>query len=411
MAIVSSSFGFNSDNLDLNRLVRYSVSSNFLDNVNVTVGGRFYPDLYEVVWILNGVTYSSVFGGVDLSPNPVQFGGTVTGYLESYFTGSGWVPSFSIEDISVPANSITQVSLTPSTIDDTALLTALSQGNDTYQLSDFGDLARTYGGNDVIRGGAGNDFIDGGAGVDTALFSGISSRYKLVVAANSITVQDKVGNEGLDTLVNVEQTQFADRTLDTTWFTKAASVPAGQFTDLTDMYIAYFDRAPDAGGLFYWASRLKDGMSLQQIAKSFFVQPETIAAYPPGQSTTEFVTKVYDNVLGRAPDPGGLNYWINSLQTGGVSKDEFMLAIIYGARAATGSQADVQYLANKNAVGKDYAVTEGLSNVAWAKTVMGNVDSTAASVQAAFALTDGYAVAAAAPNSSELVVQLVGVVL
>jgi hypothetical protein len=41
------------------------------------------------------------------------------------------------------------------------------------------------------------------------------------------------------------------------------------------MYVAYFNRAPNAVGLDYWASRLTEGMTLQDIAKSFFAQPET----------------------------------------------------------------------------------------------------------------------------------------
>jgi hypothetical protein len=197
--------------------------------------------------------------------------------------------------------------------------------------------------------------------------------------------------------------------LDMTWFTKAALVPASQFTDLTDIYIAYFDRAPDAVGLFYWASRLSDGMTLQQIATSFFVQPETLATFPASQTTAEFVTAVYDNMLGRAPDIGGFNYWVNDLQAGNVSKDEFMLAVIYGARAATGSPVDVQYLANKNAVGQDYAVNEGLSDVDWARSVMAGVDGTFASVDAAYQLTDGFAITAGSVAGSHLVIDLIGV--
>lgn len=46
MAIVTSGFGFNSDNLDLNRLSRYAVNSNFFDNVNASIGGRVYPDIF-----------------------------------------------------------------------------------------------------------------------------------------------------------------------------------------------------------------------------------------------------------------------------------------------------------------------------------------------------------------------------
>lgn len=410
MAFISANLAFNFDNADLSRLDRFAYADSFLNDINVTINGRLYPDLYEVNWRFNNTSFSSVFGGVDLAVFPGQFiAGTATGYLESVFNGAAWTPSWGLQDVAVPANSIYQAALTPSTIDDYALVISMLAGDDTANMSPFADLIRTFGGQDSIFGGGGNDFIDGGTGRDTSIYSRSSNAYKLVVVPGSVSVQDRLGSDGTDILVDVEQVRFLDQTLDTTWFSKAAAVPPSQFADLTDMYIAYFDRAPDAVGLFYWASRLKDGMTLQEVAKSFFVQPETIAAYPPGLSTTDFVTKVYNNVLGRDPDVPGLNYWTNSLQTGGVSKDEFMLAIIYGARAATGSPADVQYLANKNSVGRDFAVAEGLSNVAWAKTVMADVDGSLASVQAAFSLTDGFAATAASPLTPDLVVQLVGI--
>src|SRR5262245_31809644 len=114
MTIVASVLAFNSDNLDLNRLARYSVRSNFLDNGDIEIEGRIYPDLYDVSWTFNNVIYESVFGGVDLSPDPIQFEGTVTGYLELYLTSfSGWITGLTIEDISIPANSIYQAALTP----------------------------------------------------------------------------------------------------------------------------------------------------------------------------------------------------------------------------------------------------------------------------------------------------------
>lgn len=295
--------------------------------------------------------------------------------------------------------------------DEAGHLGATTGENDNYHLPDVAYFLRAFGNNSGIRQGGGDDYVDGGEGMDTAHYASPSSHYKLVIDQSTITVLDRVEPDGFDTLVSVERAQFADQTLETTWFTKAASVPAAPFAVLTDMYLAYLDRAPDAVGLFYWASRFSDGMTLQEVARSFFVQPETIAAYAAGQSTTEFVAKVYDNVLGRAPDQPGLDYWIDALQTGDVTKEEFNLAIIHGARAATGSPADARYLANRDLVGKAYAMTEGLSNVAWAKTVMADVDGTAASVQAALQVIDGMATAAAAPGSPELVVQLIGVVV
>ncbi len=43
---------------------------------------------------------------------------------------------------------------------------------------------------------------------------------------------------------------------------------------VTKLYIATFNRAPDASGLCYW---LNSGFSIEEIAESFFDQPETQA--------------------------------------------------------------------------------------------------------------------------------------
>lgn len=265
------------------------------------------------------------------------------------------------------------------------------------------------GGNDVLVGGSGSDTIDGGAGINTAVYMGASKDYTIVVGPSSITVQDKVGTDGTDTLTNIQNLSFTDTTLSTTWFTEAATLPATQLEDLTEMYVAYFNRAPNAVGLDYWASRLTEGMTLQDIAKSFFAQPETVATYPPDMPVTEFVTQVYHNVLARAPDASGLNYWVQQLENGQLSKDVFMLAIIYGARAATGGAEDAQYLANKGLIGEHFALTDGLNNVEEAHAVMASFDGTPQSLIAANQLSDSYLVKASTGASSDLVVKIVGI--
>ena len=191
---------------------------------------------------------------------------------------------------------------------------------------------------------------------------------------------------------------------------KTAVLQHSQITNLVELYVASFNRAPDSVGLDYWGSRLSDGMSLKDIAKSFFVQPETVAAYPSNMPTSDFVTKVYNNVLSRGPDSGGLNYWVGELNNGHVTKDSFLLAIINGAMAPTGSAVDRQTLANKEAVGEHYAIYQGLNNsTAWSKDVMAGVTDQMASVTAANAKADGYAAIAVNPATSDLVVKLVGV--
>ena len=86
-----------------------------------------------------------------------------------------------------------------------------------------------------------------------------------------------------------------------------------------------------------------------------------------------------------------------------------MLAIIYGARAATGGAEDAQYLANKGLIGEHFALTDGLNNVEEAHAVMASFNGTPGSVIAANQLSDSYLVKANTAAGSELVVQLVGI--
>ena len=44
-------------------------------------------------------------------------------------------------------------------------------------------------------------------------------------------------------------------------------------TSVAKLYVATFDRAPDSAGLDYWVNL--SGLSLEEIATSFFDQPET----------------------------------------------------------------------------------------------------------------------------------------
>jgi hypothetical protein len=141
-------------------------------------------------------------------------------------------------------------------------------------------------------------------------------------------------------------------------------------------------------------------MTLPEIAKSFFVQPETVAAYPSSMATRTFVTTVYNNVLSRAPDTDGLNYWVREIDTGNISKDVFLLAIINGAKASTGSAIDRATLANKVTVGEYFAFDKGINNATWGIDVMDSVTSVASTVTAANALTDSYSAAIATGTSS-----------
>ena len=174
------------------------------------------------------------------------------------------------------------------------------------------------------------------------------------------------------------------------------------------LFRSTYNRAPDAVGLNYWGGRLADGMSLEDIAKSFFDQPETQASYSPNISDQAFITKLYQNTLGRAPDSEGLAYWTKELQSHHIDRGHFVLALINGAHASTGNSADAQYLLNKETVGAHFALENGLNDLPSAKSVLSGIGLNEASVHSGLALADNYLSLASQPASSQLVVQLIG---
>lgn len=144
------------------------------------------------------------------------------------------------------------------------------------------------------------------------------------------------------------------------------------------LYVAYLGRAADKAGLDYWMSELNATpatITLEQIRANFVnEQPEYANAYA-GLSRADAVTKIYNNLFGRAPDAAGQAYWT----TGGgasVSADQLLVAFINGASAA-----DAKVLTNKVLVAEVYTSAAGTAYTQDdAKAVLSGIDGTAISV-------------------------------
>ena len=135
---------------------------------------------------------------------------------------------------------------------------------------------------------------------------------------------------------------------------------------IAELYIATFDRAPDEAGLKYWVEQHQEhGMTIEQIAQSFFDQPETKAMYGDGD-VESFIDSVYEHVLDRKPDAAGKDYWKAELENGNISKDKYIIAIL---NAAKEHQEDHKHLLDKTEVGLSF-VKEGLNDKEMAKTVI-----------------------------------------
>ncbi|MFC6640140.1 DUF4214 domain-containing protein [Sulfitobacter sp. JBTF-M27] len=279
---------------------------------------------------------------------------------------------------------------------------------------------------EILTAVAGLQQINGGDGVDTVVFAGAQTHYTVSFSADGVTVTDRTeGGLGTIALDHVELIDF-DTDLEVFGgpmglgqFGGHTGLDAEAFEELIGVYIAYFNRAPDAIGLSFWATEFANGMSLEQISSLFADQDETEAAYPETSSNAYFATIVYNNVLGRIPDQEGFDFWVNTLDAGAITRDQFILAVLEGAKANPPAgasqdfidqqQADRAYLETKIDIGAYFAVHKGMSDVADAAQVMALFDGSESSISNALAAIEGDYEDAVSPDGGDFLMPLIGV--
>lgn len=109
---------------------------------------------------------------------------------------------------------------------------------------------------------------------------------------------------------------------------------ANALTTVQKLYIAYYGRAADAAGQDYWAVELdKAGGALNGIIDAFSNAEEAKALYGSGTTAVDRITVLYQNILGRAPEPAGLAYWAGEVAAGRLSLGNTALAILEGVQS------------------------------------------------------------------------------
>ncbi len=299
-----------------------------------------------------------------------------------------------------------------------------SSFNDLIEGSRYRNDLKGGDGNDTIQGFGGDDSIAGQSGVDTVVFSGEQRSYTLTLSNNFMTIEDRrVNGDGIDELSSVEILDFEidlfGNSFDLRQFGGPTTLSGPQLEGFIELYIAYFNRAPDAIGLNFWGTAFANGTTLEQMASLFVDQDETRETYPTGTSNSEFATSVYNNVLGRTPDQSGINFWVGVLDSGGVSRDQFILEVLRGAKSELKPEegqvfvdqqlADRAYLENKVDIGAYFAVHRGMSDVQNATAAMALFDGSQASTNQALAAIDSYYQDALDPVNGEFLMQVVGV--
>ena len=338
MANLFSTISYNYLNTNFyNSVVKNATYSDFLDNVNVSVGGNTYEDIAYVNFGISGYSYQSVFGGYGFTQGAdgSASGGTVTGYLELKWSAGQWSPIAGIEDFSFSLPTLYEAFTTSTASDDLAVMAEVLAGDDGLSLSEFNDVARGYSGNDVILGyggndtlfgdsgndymfgGSGSDYLDGGTGIDFAAFTGNRDSYQINRSGSSV-IDNVSSRDGEDIVANIERLIFSDGNV-------GLDVGIGQASgEAYRLYKAAFDREPDETGLGFWISQLDNGAPLQMAASGFIESAEFASLYGADPTDAMFLTKLYNNVLDRDPDQGGLNYWSQQLNNG-LTREEALI--------------------------------------------------------------------------------------
>lgn len=100
---------------------------------------------------------------------------------------------------------------------------------------------------------------------------------------------------------------------------------ANQVDPMVRLYRAFLGRAPDRSGLVFWVSRRRTGSwTLVRVADSFAGSSEFSRKY--GSLTNdEFVRLIYEDVLERPGDEGGIAFWAGQIDSGRRSRGAVMV--------------------------------------------------------------------------------------
>jgi hypothetical protein len=225
----------------------------------------------------------------------------------------------------------------------------LGAGIDTFTGNSQSNQVVAGSGDKLIDLGAGGDAIDitgssgtfdGGSGFDTAFINGSASDYSVEVVDGVLRITNNGSGETSD-LSNLEYVKFADGSV-------IINVQDDVDAAIARIYEVALDRAADASGINFWIDQSDlTGATTIALAESFLVSDEFTSdnGKPVSEmSDTEFLNIVYENAFERAPDAGGLQFWVDQL-AGGMSRGEVVV------RFAFESEAEVKFDGSINVIG------------------------------------------------------------
>lgn len=251
--------------------------------------------------------------------------------------------------------------------DDT--LTVLGSTNATVDGGDGNDTITTGSGDDVVTGGAGDDIIDTGAGNDTIITGqgndiinagegrdviqvvSASTAFDVTVDGDALVLTGSGANAGNSvTVTDAEFVTFNDG------HTLAIAETDDEATAL-NLYSGLLGRDADEGGAENFTSLVDNGTSLTTVAESFLGSDEYF-----GILRTDFISDLYESLLGREVDTSGQATWLAQFEQG-ATRGDIVAAIANSdeGQATTTTDADFISALYESALGRD-AEQAGVDN-------------------------------------------------
>ena len=164
--------------------------------------------------------------------------------------------------------------------------------------------------NDTIKGSPGIDFFDGGLGLDTVVYSGPQERYTINKTGNRYVVSEPTGSDDTDYLSNIERLQFANGKV----ALDVENGNAGEAAKLIGALLGptYVKDKALAGIVI---NLLDQKYTSDTIANLGLATPMYLSLAGSG-SNTDFVKQVFNNVVGRPPNPSESSTYVNMLDAG-----------------------------------------------------------------------------------------------
>ena len=211
-------------------------------------------------------------------------------------------------------------------------ITALANG--TAEFASGGALYVTDGtaaGTRMVPGTAGLNPTSITAAPSPLAFTGTQAQYDLApTAAGALQARDLSAPGATLALPDARVLTFGDATT-------AVFDPSGNAEAVARIYLAAYGQSPDLAGLLAYTQQADAGtVSLAQIAAAAPVSAQFLAAGP--LTDAQFVTKLYQNADGRAPDASGLAGYTQALASG-QTRGQVLLAIAESPEARVHSQS------------------------------------------------------------------------